>query len=788
MLFDTLVSIALTMAVTLVDISSARVSHFRPISRNAISRRGSGDAIDHSDIKKWAALGDSFAAGIGAGTRLTGWGDWYCSRYDGSYPSVINSSPSLGSATGRDFKYYACSGAVTTDIMGQIKGLNGLQMATLSVGGNDANLKDILHACIYQWNKDPQLDCDKTLANSQSTIESPTFSKNLDDVLNALKGVMANSDAKIYWTGYSHFWDASTDQCDQVTWAFKYNIGHRQYLTQSRRATMNNLVDAVNQKIKDAISRFGRQAIFVPWGPDVDYIGGHYCQPGVDEWNAVDREQTTFYEWGTTKDDPDGKEHDELRKRQQPGQLEAGQDLQNTWEGAIAAWVMDAIKQGATAEDFDLTQDDIVHAQSGSLLPDKYGRIFHPTRFAHMMIAENILRTMDLSKAKSMGQKAATSTLIGGPVPTGTASHPGQHVFCNVNNPDNEKVKFKVADADTVVKTYCLKHQSNVVGSGPEGEILEQYQNGNDQSTSLVLIAELDSTPLCEKYPNLGKLNFFDCSANFGSAMNDCKFWHFCVFVKTGFWSLASYSSSTLLHFQLGAAVHCGQLPQELRNGAVPAEDCTNLLIGDTNTVDAKLGGEQAADCIYYSIRAVRGGTTTTTSPSAPAPPARTCSLHLVQKGSYSGASPGPFGDPNASLEYTVEVTIYDGTSSSKKQIGYHDKAVAGARAPLGVTMDGVKDTLVITPEQQNDYVQFALGSQMWKSSDRGSCTVGGWDPRQDFPAVSFIPAYLLLFTPFLFIFPFYVCSKSSNPLSVHPLLLICFREGRSVLTLPLSS
>lgn len=394
-------------------------------------------------------------------------------------------------------------------------------MATLSTGGNDANLKDILNSCISQWNSGSDLACDKTLADSQKKIDDPQFSANFDDVLNALKGAMADSNAKIYWTGYSHFWDVSTDACDKVTWAFTYNIGNRQYLTQARRTTMNNLVDAVNQKIQDAIQRFGDQAIFVPWGPDVDYIGGHYCEPGVDEGNAIDREQTAFYEWGTTKEIEDDDDNDELRKRQEPGQLQDGQDLKDTWEGAIAGWVTEAIANGSKPEDFGLNQDDVVQAKSGLLLPDKYGRVFHPTRFAHMMIAENILRSMDLTKAKSMGKNAATTTLVGCPSPTGPASHVGDRASCNSDHPSDD-VHFKVDDAYKVMKDYCLKHQGETVQSGPDG-ILERYQNGDDQSSSLILMASVDTELACENFPNRGRLKFFDCYGRFSNAMNDCK-------------------------------------------------------------------------------------------------------------------------------------------------------------------------------------------------------------------------------------------------------------------------
>ncbi len=267
----------------------------------------------------------------------------------------------------------------------------------------------------------------------------------------------------------------------------------------------------------------GSSTVFCEWGPDVDFIGGHYCEPGVNEWNAKDREQTAFYEWGTTKDEKGGSGHDDLRRRQAPGQLEEGQDLRKTWEGAIAGWVTDAIKDGAKPEEFGLSNEDVIQAQGGLLLPDKYGRIFHPTRFAHMMIAENVLRTMDLTKAKLMGKKAATTTLLGCPLPTGPASHPGEQNTCEVDDPSGGYAKFKASDADKVIKEFCLKHQGDTTKSGPDG-ILERYQNGDDKGSSLILMASLNTEPACQNYPNAGRLNYFDCSSNFVSAMNNCEY------------------------------------------------------------------------------------------------------------------------------------------------------------------------------------------------------------------------------------------------------------------------
>ena len=102
------------------------------------------------------------------------------------------------------------------------------------------------------------------------------------------------------------------------------------------------------------------------------------------------------------------------------------------------------------------------------------------------MIAENVLRSM------SMGKKAATTTAVGCQMPTAPASHSGEDNPCNVDDPSNENVKFKVGDPNKVIQDYCLKHQGNPVMTGPEG-ILEKYQRGKDQGSSLILMASLDT-------------------------------------------------------------------------------------------------------------------------------------------------------------------------------------------------------------------------------------------------------------------------------------------------------
>lgn len=109
----------------------------RALERNLLlSRDPSTDAEDFSWVKNWAAVGDSFTAGIGSGNVYSSRSaDRSCSRYDYSYPSIMNQY--FGNSV-KSFTYAACSGATSVDIASQISALpTGLDLAVLTAGGND---------------------------------------------------------------------------------------------------------------------------------------------------------------------------------------------------------------------------------------------------------------------------------------------------------------------------------------------------------------------------------------------------------------------------------------------------------------------------------------------------------------------------------------------------------------------------------------------------------------------------------------------------------------------------
>ncbi|KAL9129299.1 MAG: hypothetical protein Q9217_002209 [Psora testacea] len=110
----------------------------------------------------------------------------------------------------------------------------------------------------------------------------------------------------------------------------------------------------------------------------------------------------------------------------------------------------------------------------------------------------------------------------------------------------------------------------------------------------------------------------------------------------------------------------------------------SNPLTGDTYTVDERFDGGQTADCISYSIRAIKSDTTSTSSDPDPDPDQqRTCSLHLIQTGSYGEGGDGSlFSNPDAPLDYTVDIKIYDGTGTRRRRSDTMMRLKRGIRIP----------------------------------------------------------------------------------------------------------
>lgn len=104
-------------------------------------------------IKRYAALGDSYAAGIGIGNVGSAQDAAECSRYDGAYPEKIQSIVEAES-----FQFVACSGDLSKNVvetqLGKLKstGFNDrveFDLITVSAGGNDVGFSTVLEACLF---------------------------------------------------------------------------------------------------------------------------------------------------------------------------------------------------------------------------------------------------------------------------------------------------------------------------------------------------------------------------------------------------------------------------------------------------------------------------------------------------------------------------------------------------------------------------------------------------------------------------------------------------------------
>ncbi|RYP41460.1 hypothetical protein DL768_010499 [Monosporascus sp. mg162] len=187
-----------------------------------------------SFLKKLAAIGDSYAAGIGAGDRLGSLlgvldptSDWACSRHDHAYPYIVNNDPRLGDPSGRKVPV---PGLLRSS--DQRRPLEPDTVCRLGpTGGSAVNCREQVALAKtaamvdkeYQWGKDVDRDrlgrgCDRQLDRSESVVKSEAFNSNVDKILDAAKAKRAD-DAVIYHTGYGKLFSENlSPEYDSVSW------------------------------------------------------------------------------------------------------------------------------------------------------------------------------------------------------------------------------------------------------------------------------------------------------------------------------------------------------------------------------------------------------------------------------------------------------------------------------------------------------------------------------------------------------------------------------------------
>ena len=206
---------------------------------------------------------------------------------------------------------------------------------------------------------------------------------------------------------------SDNDYCSSSSWSFFYNVddpthvvSDKAYLTKAKRQKMNYLVELANQKIKEQIeakvkknSKGQPDIVFVDYDQYFGDIGGRFCNKGFDRPENERQEDLAFYpmNWKDAMGSADFKR-------------DAAVDVFNgTFESDIDMMAIAVKASGAhygndvakiktrslSSETRELQsihrrQDNALEKRS-SVLPDGYGRVFHPTIAGHSLIANLIL-------------------------------------------------------------------------------------------------------------------------------------------------------------------------------------------------------------------------------------------------------------------------------------------------------------------------------------------------------------------------------------------------------------
>ncbi|KAH7369710.1 SGNH hydrolase-type esterase domain-containing protein [Rhexocercosporidium sp. MPI-PUGE-AT-0058] len=259
---------------------SALLALFGFVTSTPIRAENKSEACVFSLPSSYAALGDSFAAGLGSGFSVDD--DIKCQRQNGSYPSqLFELNPFNGNPSAFDF--VACSGDELDDIDVQVAKLahKRFDLITLTISGNDFGFGDIADACVYQTRSpnitNPQAVCDAAFAIGEAQVANKSIWDKFDQKLSLIKSSILNNGGRIFVTGYAKFFATPIegDACDSISF-FPIPQLSALNMTAANRRRANAITVAVNHGIKRSVARSGSDVQFVDF--DKLYEGRRFCE------------------------------------------------------------------------------------------------------------------------------------------------------------------------------------------------------------------------------------------------------------------------------------------------------------------------------------------------------------------------------------------------------------------------------------------------------------------------------------------------------------------------------
>lgn len=236
------------------------------------------------DKAKYIALGDSYAAGQGAGEYKND----TCYRSANSYSELAADTKAIKLVTNA-----ACSGKTTQDVVNtQLLQLNTTtQLVTITAGGNNLGFGDIVTNC-GSANPDLAAACNNATTTAMGLLVSGTFARDVASMIRSVQAAAPN--AKIVVTGYPYLFDPIPDGLTDPMSQFIYQAT---YLADQLNEKIADAASATNTQYVDVRTEFAGHGILSPDDPWINGVTGnadsfHPNAKGYEAYNrALNAEQ-----------------------------------------------------------------------------------------------------------------------------------------------------------------------------------------------------------------------------------------------------------------------------------------------------------------------------------------------------------------------------------------------------------------------------------------------------------------------------------------------------------------
>ena len=169
-----------------------------PVLGLAAAITGTGIPAQAAPAVHYVALGDSYSAGVGAGSTSGS-----CAQSPNAYPALWAKANSPAS-----FTFAACSGAKATDVISsQLSSLSAsTTLVSITIGGNDASFSSTMETCVLKSTS----SCESAVSAGEEYVNN-TLPGQLNTTLADIRAHAPN--AKVVVLDYPDFYDLSARLC-----------------------------------------------------------------------------------------------------------------------------------------------------------------------------------------------------------------------------------------------------------------------------------------------------------------------------------------------------------------------------------------------------------------------------------------------------------------------------------------------------------------------------------------------------------------------------------------------